>query len=196
MWDERYSTDEFIFGTEPNDFLKARTSRLKPGSVLCLADGEGRNGVYLAKQGFNVTAVDASAAGLEKAQKLAKENGVNITTIHADLNDFVIEPNRWDNIVSIFCHLPEPLRKKVHAASAAGLTSAGTFLLESYTPKQLDMPGIGGPPVPELMFNSEMLINDFQTLEIILVREAEREVNEGSRHSGLSAVVQFFARKQ
>ncbi|MDF7826585.1 class I SAM-dependent methyltransferase [Pontiellaceae bacterium B12227] len=196
MWDERYAADEYIFGTEPNDFLKAKTHELKPGSVLCLADGEGRNGVHLAKLGFDVTAVDVSAVGLEKAKKLAAESGVEITTIQADLNDFVIEPDRWDNIISIFCHLPEPLRKKVHTASAEGLTSGGTFLLEGYTIKQLEMPGIGGPPVPELMMSSEMLKQDFQTLEIIQALEAERDVNEGSKHSGPSAVVQLFARKK
>ena len=93
MWDERYAADEYIFGTEPNDFLKANISQLKPGSVLCLADGEGRNGVYPAQLGFDVTAVDMSSTGLEKARKLAVTNGVEIKTIQADLNDFMIEPN-------------------------------------------------------------------------------------------------------
>lgn len=196
MWDERYSVDDFIFGTAPNDFLKANTDQLKPGSVLCLADGEGRNGVHLSKLGLDVTAVDLSLVGLEKAQKLATENGVEIKTIHADLNDFIIEPNCWDNIISIFCHLPDPLRKKVHQASAAGLTAGGVFLLEAYTVKQLEMPGIGGPPVPELMMSSEMLKQDFQTLDVFQALETEREVSEGSKHSGLSAVVQFIARRQ
>lgn len=196
MWDERYQADEYIFGTEPNDFLKANTDQLKPGRVLCLADGEGRNGVYLAKLGFDVTAVDSSAVGLKKAQKLATESGVAIKTIQADLNDFVIEPNHWDNIISIFCHLPEPLRKKVHSGSAQGLSEGGVFLLEAYTVKQIDMPGTGGPPVPELMFSAEMLKQDFQTLEIIQALETERPVNEGSKHCGSSAVIQFIARKQ
>lgn len=195
MWDERYSADEYIFGTEPNDFLKTHAAQLKPGSVLCLADGEGRNGVYLAKLGFDVTAVDLSATGLEKARKLAEQNSVNINTIQADLNDFVIEPNRWDNIISIFCHLSEPLRKKVHAASVQGLSKGGFFLLEAYTVEQLEMPGKGGPPLHELMFSAEMLKHDFQTLEIVQSLETQREVNEGSRHYGLSAVVQFIARR-
>lgn len=194
MWDDQYSTDKYLFGVEPNDFLKANAGQLKPGNVLCLAEGEGRNAVYLAKLGFNVTAVDLSAVGLEKARRLAAENGVEIKTIRADLNDFVIQPNRWDNIVSIFCHLPPALREKVHAAAAAGLTKGGVFLLEAYTARQLDMPGIGGPPIPELMFSAEMLRRDFPSLENVHAAEVEREVNEGSKHHGPAAVVQFIAR--
>lgn len=195
MWNERYKTNEFIFGTEPNDFLKANVDQLKPGSVLCLAEGEGRNGVYLAKLGFDVTAVDLSEVGLEKARNLAAANGVEIKTIHADLNDFIIEPDRWDNIISIFCHLPQAVRKKVHSASANGLTKGGAFLLESYTVEHLDMPGIGGPPVPELMFSAEILKQDFQSLEVFQALETEREVNEGTKHNGPSAVLQFIARR-
>lgn len=195
MWDKRYSTDEFIFGTKPNDFLKANTDKLKPGSVLCLADGEGRNGVYLAKLGFDVTTIDFSAVGLEKANKLAQENDVEIKTIHADLNDFIIEPDCWDNIISIFCHLAEPLRQKVHSASAEGLTAGGVFLLEAYTPNQLEMPGLGGPPIPELLFSAEMLKTDFQPLDVLQALDIEREVNEGTKHKGLSCVVQFIGRR-
>jgi SAM-dependent methyltransferase len=193
MWDERYATDEFVYGTEPNDFLKAHADKLKPGRVLCLADGEGRNGVFLATLGFEVTAVDLSAVGLEKAQRFAAENGVEITTIHADLNDFDIAPNHWDNIVSIFCNLPAPLREKVHPAAAAGLTKGGVFLLEAYTVRQLEMPGQGGPPVPEMMYSADMLKQDFQGVEIVHAEEVDREIHEGIMHQGHSAVVQFIA---
>lgn len=196
MWNEKYAAAEYIFGTEPNDFLKAHADQLKPGSVCCLADGEGRNGVYLAKLGFDVTSIDLSEVGLEKARKLAEANDVEIKTICADLNDFAKEPNRWDNIVSIFCHLPPPLREKVHAASIDALSEGGNFLLEAYTPKQLEMPGIGGPPVAELLYSSDMLIDDFQSLEIVQALETEREVNEGSKHVGLASVIQFFAKKR
>ncbi|WP_372809014.1 cyclopropane-fatty-acyl-phospholipid synthase family protein [Pontiella sp.] len=193
MWDERYATDEFVYGTEPNDFLKANTDKLKPGNVLCLADGEGRNGVFLAKLGFAVTSVDLSAVALKKARRFAEENGVKIKTVCADLDDFVIEPNHWDNIVSIFCNLPDPLRKKVHAAAADGLTEGGRFLLEAYTVRQLEMPGDGGPPVPELMYSAAMLMQDFQALDIVLAEEVDREIHEGLLHHGLSAVVQLIA---
>ena len=195
MWNERYSTDEYIFGTEPNGFLEAVADQLKPGSVLCLADGEGRNSVYLARLGFDVTAMDLSEVGLEKARKLAARNGVEINTVHADLNTFVLEPDRWDNMVSIFCHLPPPLRKRIHSAAAAGLTAGGVFLLEAYTVKQLAMPGKGGPADPEMLYSADLLKDDFQSLEVVQALEVEREVNEGSRHYGCSAVVQFLARR-
>jgi SAM-dependent methyltransferase len=194
MWDERYAADEFVYGTEPNDFLKANTDQLKPGRVLCLADGEGRNSVYLATLGFEVTAVDLSAVGLEKARRFAAENGVKITTIHADLNDFVITPNHWDNIVSIFCNFPAPLREKVHSAAKNGLSEGGAFLLEAYTVRQLDMPGDGGPPVPEMMYSEEVLRQDFQSLDLLHLQEIDREIHEGILHRGLSAVVQLIAR--
>ncbi|MFN5398040.1 MAG: SAM-dependent methyltransferase, partial [Pseudanabaena sp.] len=121
MWDERFSSLEYIYGTEPNDFLVSVASKIPQGKVLCLADGEGRNGTYLASLGCKVVAVDGSSVGLAKAQKLAQAKQVEITTIHADLADFVIEPQTWDGIVSIFCHLPSELRAKVYSQVAQGL---------------------------------------------------------------------------
>jgi cyclopropane fatty-acyl-phospholipid synthase-like methyltransferase len=194
MWDERYSTEDYAYGQEPNDFLRENFGQLKPGSVLCLGEGEGRNAVFLAKQGFEVTAVDLSSVGLEKAQRLAAENGVQITTIHADLNEFTIEPNAWDNIISIFCHVPPSLRKKVHASAAAGLTDGGVLLLEAYTLKQLDF-GTGGPPVAEMLMTLESLQQDFRNLEIFQALETKRDVHEGRFHNGRAAVVQLLARK-
>ena len=113
MWDERFGSLEYIYGTEPNDFLASVASQIPQGKVLCLADGEGRNGTYLASLGYEVFAIDQSIMGLEKAKKLAQEKQVQISTIHADLADFVIEPQAWDGIVSIFCHLPLDLRSQV-----------------------------------------------------------------------------------
>jgi SAM-dependent methyltransferase len=194
MWDERYSTEEFVYGKGPNDFLRQNVHRLKSGSILCLAEGEGRNAVYLARLGFDVTAVDSSSIGLEKAKRLAHENRVSIQTVHADLNDFIIEPDSWDNIVSIFCHLPPALRAKVHAAAARGLKPDGIFLLEAYTPQQLEY-GTGGPPVAELLISIDQLQQDFQTLDILHGIETEREVQEGCFHSGTAAVVQLIARR-
>lgn len=111
-WDERYNTKEYIYGTEPNQFVAQNIQNIKKGSVLCLGAGEGRNAVYLAEMGHHVTAVDSSRVGLEKARNLAVSRGVQITTIVADLADFIIQPESWDMITSIFCHLPLQLRKK------------------------------------------------------------------------------------
>jgi SAM-dependent methyltransferase len=139
MWDQRYSSDTYVYGTEPNGFLVTAAARLPPGKVLCLGEGEGRNAVWLAAQGHEVTAVDASGVGLRKAQRLAAERGVTIATVHADLAAFDIEPGTWDGIVSIFCHLPPALRADVHRRCVAGLRPGGVLLLEAYTPRQLGM---------------------------------------------------------
>ena len=111
MWDERYSPDEYVYGKDPNQFLEDNYNAIPKGKVLSLAEGEGRNAVFLAKQGYSVTAVDASQVGLSKAKKLAEENGVELELIRGDLVDFDIGENKWDGIVSIFCPLPSALRK-------------------------------------------------------------------------------------
>jgi 2-polyprenyl-3-methyl-5-hydroxy-6-metoxy-1,4-benzoquinol methylase len=114
MWDQRYGGEEYAYGTAPNEFLVAMAPRLPMGRVLCLGEGEGRNAVWLAGRGYEVTAVDASRVGLEKAERLAAERGVTITTVHADLAKHDIDPDAWDGILSIFCHLPPALRADVH----------------------------------------------------------------------------------
>ena len=108
-----------------------------PGPVLCLAEGEGRNAVYLATQGRDVTAVDQSEVGLAKAARLAAARGVSVKPVHADLRDYVIEPGVWSGIVAIFAHLPPQLRRKVHAVVVSGLRPGGVMILEAYTPAQL-----------------------------------------------------------
>lgn len=195
MWNERYSVEHFVYGTSPNDFLREHANQLKPGRVLCLAEGEGRNAVHLAKLGFDVTAVDLSPVGLEKADRLAQESGVKIKTIAADLNDFVIKPSNWDNIISIFCHLPPPLRNKVHQSVVSGLTENGVFMLEAYTPQQLQH-GTGGPLVAEMLQSLSQLQQDFQSLKIVYGHEIERRVHEGKFHNGHAAVVQLIAIKK
>ena len=116
MWDQRYGGKEYAYGTEPNEFLVAMAPRLPMGRVLCLGEGEGRNAVWLAGQGYDVTAVDASRVGLEKAERLAAERGVTMTTVHSNLAAYDIEPGIWDGILSVFCHLPTTLRADVHVA--------------------------------------------------------------------------------
>ncbi|NQV72317.1 class I SAM-dependent methyltransferase, partial [bacterium] len=112
MWDDRYAADEYVYGTEPNEFLASMTAKLKLGRALCLAEGEGRNAVHLAKAGFEVTAVDSSRVGLQKAEQLAANNEVTIETVHADLAEFEIEPEAWDSIISIFGHVPPDIRRR------------------------------------------------------------------------------------
>ena len=195
MWDERYSEDEYAFGTEPNDFLRSVLRLLPDGKALCLGDGEGRNGVWLAEQGLAVTSVDASGVGLGKARALAHQRGVAIATVHMDLADFIIERGAWDVIVSIFCHLPPPLRQRVHRDVVAGLRPGGMFVLEAYTPEQIVF-GTGGPPTAELTMNLDALRQELAGLKLLRAEEMEREVHEGRYHNGRSAVVQVLALRE
>ncbi len=165
---------------------------LADGPVLCLAEGEGRNAVYLAKSGHRVTAVDQSATGMAKALRLAEASGVVIETVPADLDPYRIIPGAWAGIVATFAHLPPPLRRKVHATVVQGLKPGGVFILEAYTPAQLAL-GTGGPKVPELLMTLDSLRDELSGLEFIVAREIERDLTEGSFHQGRGAVVQILA---
>lgn len=194
MWDERYSVEHYVYGTNPNTFLEENVSFIPKGRVLSLAEGEGRNAVFLAKNGYDVTAIDASSVGIEKAKKLAHENKVTINFIHADLNEYLIGENQWDGIVSIFCPLPSALRKKLHRKVVAGLKKNGVLLLEAYTPKQLKH-GTGGGSCADTMMSKESLSLELADLTFILLNELEREIIEGVYHTGMSAVVEVIAKK-
>lgn len=194
-WDEKYSGETYYYGVSPNDFLKEFASRIPNGGrVLCLAEGEGRNAVYLAGIGFQVTAVDASRVGLDKLLRLAKERGVGVEAIQADLSEFEIEPEKWDAVVSIWCHTPPELRKRLHENSVKGLKREGVFILEAYRPKQLEY-NTGGPSTIDLLMNLEELKSDLAGLRLEFGREIDREIQEGKRHSGMSAVVQIVGIK-
>ncbi|VAW96474.1 Tellurite resistance protein TehB [hydrothermal vent metagenome] len=195
MWDKRYATEHYIYGTQPNTFLEQNFTQIPKGKVLCLADGEGRNSVFLAKQGYTVTAVDASAVGIEKAKKLAQDNNVKVNYIHADLATYPLGTEQWDGIVSIFCHLPEKIRAALHSQVVQGLKNTGILLLEAYTPEQLKH-GTGGPPTPELTMTANILKKELNGLQFNLLQELERDVVEGSHHTGLGAVVQAIASKK
>ena len=194
MWDERYGTPDYHYGTDPNDFLAAVAGRIPPGRVLSIADGEGRNGVFLATLGYDVTAVDSSAVGLAKAQRLAVARGVSLTTVAADLAEFVIAPGSWEGIVSIFCHLPPALRQRVHVQVVRGLVPGGLFVLESYSVHQFGR-GTGGPSSAELLPTLDALRAELVGLELLHAVEIERDVHEGVHHNGRSAVLQVIARR-
>jgi SAM-dependent methyltransferase len=193
FWDERYAAPGWTYGTEPNDFLREVAKGLE-GPVLCLGEGEGRNAVFLAQQGLDVTAMDASPVGLEKAQRLAAERGVKLTTIAADLNDFALGEAKWGAIVSIWCHLPLALRAKVHRDVVKALKPGGRFVLEAYTPRQLAH-GTGGPKTADLLVEPEALRAELAGCTFERLEEKERVVHEGALHEGTSAVVQALAHK-
>jgi SAM-dependent methyltransferase len=193
-WDERYSKPEFAYGTEPNDFLVSVAGRIPHGPVLMLGEGEGRNAAFLASLGYDVLAIDQSEIGLAKARQLAKEKGVRVQTQRADLRDYPIQPGGWAGIVSIFCHLPPPIRIPLHASVVRGLQSGGIFVLEAYTPRQYGR-GTGGPSNLEMMPSLDALTDELAGLEFAYARELEREVREGAYHTGLASVVQLLARR-
>lgn len=194
-WDVRYSEDHYRYGTDPNDFLREQADRIPEDSrVLCLAEGEGRNAVFLAERGHRPVAVDQSSVGLEKTRRLAQERGVVVETVTADLEGLRVEPEGWDAIVSIWCHLaPEP-RKDLHRRVVAGLKPGGILILEAYTPDQLDR-GTGGPPHPERLMRLEEIREELAGLEFQVAREVERDVQEGDLHTGVSSVLQIVARR-
>lgn len=192
MWDERYNTSEYVYGVEPNDFLASVIAEIPRGRTLCLAEGEGRNAVFLAEHGHDVVAVDASAVGLEKARKLAKARGVFIETQVANLADFAIEPDSWDTVVSIFAHVPPAVRKPLHRKIVQGLRPGGMLVLEAYTPDQIKL-GTGGPPVAEMTMSLEDLRSEFEGLVFSHAEELQRDVIEGKYHTGRGAVVQLIA---
>jgi SAM-dependent methyltransferase len=195
MWDERYSTEDYAYGTEPNKFLEANFFQIPQGNVLSLAEGEGRNAVFLAKKGYAVTAVDGSSVGLNKARKLAEENGVTIETVHTDLADYDIGESKWDGIISIFNPLPSSLRKQLYRQVAAALKPGGVFLLEAYTPEQIRHSTGGGSSV-DTMQTERSLRAELPSLRFTHLVELEREVLEGAYHTGVGAVVQAIASRE
>lgn len=196
MWEARYgSGGEYVYGTEPNDFLRERAAGLPIGDVLCIADGEGRNGVYLAGLGHRVTSVDLTEAGMAKADRLATESAVELTTVVADLADFDFGKERWDLVVSIFAHTPVPIRSRIHGLMQTALRPGGHFLLEAYTPDQVGR-GTGGPPTPALTMSLDALSDELSGMTIIHGAELIRPVVEGTGHTGDGAVVQVIAVRQ
>lgn len=194
LWENRYSSDEYIFGKEPNDFLRERVRDLPPGPVLCIADGEGRNSVFVAQNGHEVTSVDLTVVGPAKTRHLADERGVTVNTITADLEQFDLGLEKWSAVVSIFAHVPCDLRVDLHRRVVAALKPGGVLLLEAYTPEQVGR-GTGGPPIPEMTMSLEGLRSELAPLEFIHGAELEREVIEGAGHTGVGCVVQVIAIK-
>jgi SAM-dependent methyltransferase len=194
FWNMRYSENGFAYGTEPNDFLKQQS--FKDGArILCLAEGEGRNAVFLAQQGFDVTALDISYEGIEKTKDLAFIKNVEVTTICADLAIYELEPESWDAIVIIFGHFPPEIRKCVHGGIYASLRPGGKVVIEAYSKEQLSLK-TGGPMDEALLYSVDMLREDFTEFEDIEIRQLEREIHEGKYHNGLSSVIQLVAKKK
>lgn len=197
FWNSRYakSGDEYVYGTEPNAFLAASVGRLAGGGeVLCIADGEGRNSVWLARQGFRVRAIDISDDGVAKARALARREGVAVDTEVADVTRFDYGHARYDAIVSIFLHLPAKARRATHRRVVEALRPGGLFVYEAYGPEQPGY-GTGGPPEPELLHPLDDVLADLEGCAIEHAFSGVRPVLEGRAHRGDGYVVQVIARR-
>lgn len=193
FWNERYKEEIFVYGIEANDFLREQ-SFPEGSKILCLAEGEGRNGVFLAEQGHDVTCVDYSEEGVRKMSQLAEIKGVVIHPVCADLNKFELQENSWDGIVMIFGHLPTALREKVHGQFFKALKPGGKLVLEAYHKSQLNYK-TGGPMTETMLYSEEELRADFHEFKHLLINQLEREVYEGEFHFGNAAVIQVIGRK-
>jgi len=194
MWNERYAVDEYIYGTAPNSFL-AEHAEILVGPVLSLAEGEGRNAVFLASLGLKVHGVDGSGVGLAKAQALARSKGVEIQTEVTDLGLFEPEENHYGSVVSISAHLPGAVRNRLYPLLERCLKPGGLILLEAYSENQLAH-DTGGPKDSDMLMTLTKIEREFPNCEPILLCELEREVCEGSYHTGMASVVQFIGRKK
>lgn len=195
-WNERYATDEFIFGQQPNEYLHAQAHRLRPGSrALCVADGEGRNSVWLARQGLHVDAFDISAVGVAKARRLAARAGVAVDYAVAD-GDAVAWPKAaYDLVAAIFIQFADPpMRARLFANMAAALRPGGLLVLQGYRPEQLANK-TGGPPLVSHLYTEALLREAFAAMEILELRSYDVDLSEGTRHRGPSALIGLVARR-
>ena len=195
-WNDRFAGDDYHFGTEPNAFLASQAQRLRAGSsVLCVADGEGRNSVWLAQRGLKVTAFDVSPVGVEKARRLARAAGVTLESRAISVNDWDWDAAHYDAVVAIFIQFANPAeRERIFSGMIRALAPGGLLILQGYTPRQLEY-RTGGPPFAEHLYTEALLREAFAALTTVVLREYEDEVREGTGHSGHSALIGMVARR-
>lgn len=196
LWDKRYAQDEFLFGVEPNAFLAGQSARLKPGSrALAVADGEGRNGVWLAEQGLSVLSIDSSSVAQAKAQRLAETRGVALDLELADLGTWDWPQGAFDLVVAIFIQFAAPdLRARLFENMRRALKPGGLLMLEGYRPEQIAY-ATGGPASAENLYTKALLRAAFADMEILELQSYDAPIHEGAGHDGMSALIDLVARK-
>jgi len=197
-WDRNYAAPDYIFGTEPNVFLASQAHFLVPsGRILVPGDGEGRNGVWLSEQGFEVISVEASAVGVEKARALALARGVQPDIQHCNLEAWMWPTGAFDGVASIFVHFEPQSRRALHRRMLNALKPGGILVLEAFTPKHVERRAAGsrGGPPPEMLYTEAMLRDDFTGATFEFIEEADVVLDEGSRHAGRASVVRLVVRR-
>lgn len=194
FWDERYSQNEYIYGKEPNVFFKKKLLKLFPGKILLPGEGEGRNAVYAASLGWNVTAFDQSVEAKKKCLKLASETNVEINYLVNDFQNFYSEVDYFDCIALIFVHTPKNFRKIFHTKLIKYLKPSGKIILEAFSKKQINN-NSGGPKNIEMLFSVDELKEDFLSLNKISIAEAEIDLNESNFHNGKANVIRLVGQK-
>ncbi len=194
FWNERYSVDEYVYGTAPNEYFKQQLEKLTTGKILMPGEGEGRNAVFAAKQGWEVFAFDSSPEGKRKAEKLAKKNKVTIDYQISDYNSVKFESETFDAIAFIYTHMNPDKRREYHRKLLSFLKPGGTLILEGFTKKQIAN-NSGGPRDINMLFSFEELENDFSPLQKIEIIETDIYFKEGIFHDGKASVIRIFGIK-
>lgn len=193
-WNQRFENEAYIFGTEPNAWLREHAGAWTPGQrVLCVADGEGRNSVWLAGRGLVVDAFDVASVGVAKARRLAADQAVSVNFAVSDCDAYPWPQNLYDGVAAIFVQFADPaMRARLFANIRRCLKPGGTLLLQGYTPKQLDYK-TGGPPLLDHLYTAAMLREAFADFKLLQLREYEAELAEGKAHHGRSALIGLMA---
>ena len=200
VWDDRFGKVEFAYGTEPNNFLKTQIALLEPGKILFAAEGEGRNAVFAAKNGWEVSAFDISQVGKKKALSLASKTQVTLDYQIGQLAELDFIPNQFDAIALIYAHFPAAIKSNYHQQLDKLLKSGGTILFEAFSKKHLEYvtanPNVGGPKDLQMLFSIEEIQQDFPNYEWMMLNEEVIDLQEGVYHNGTGSVIRFVGRKK
>lgn len=199
-WDERYSNDEFAYGTQPNNYLKDQLQKLETGSILFPAEGEGRNAVFAAQLGWNVSAFDISTEGKNKALLLAENNNVKIDYQVGELQNLNFKKEQFDVVALIYAHFPADIKSSLHTMLDQYLRKDGFIIFEAFSKKHLEFvlknEKVGGPKDIESLFSTDEIKSDFPDYDIIELVETEIELSEGIFHNGTASVIRFLGKKK
>ena len=200
IWNDRFRAEEYAYGEEPNVYLREKLETLEPGSILFAAEGEGRNAVYAARQGWKVAAFDISTEGKNKAMLLSQKNNVSIDYHLGRLEELPFSKEQFDAIALIYAHFPAKIKSDYHKAISPWLRKGGIIIFEAFSKNHLPYveqnPNVGGPKDVDMLFSTEEIRADFQDYEIMELTESVIELNEGLYHNGKGSVIRFFGRKK